>query len=44
VQAVNSKDLPLLLTIVVLTTSIVIVVNLLVDIVTVWLNPKARRA
>jgi peptide/nickel transport system permease protein len=44
VQAVNSKDLPLLLTIVVLTTAIVIVVNLLVDVVTVWLNPKARRA
>lgn len=42
--AVTSKDLPLLLTVITFTTAMVIAVNLVVDLVTVWLNPKARRA
>ena len=41
--AVTSKDLPLLLTVIIFTTALVIAVNLIVDLVTVWLNPKARR-
>ncbi|SPT57461.1 ABC transporter permease [Actinomadura madurae] len=42
--AVTSKDLPLLLTVIIFTTAMVIAVNLIVDLLTVWLNPKARRA
>ncbi|QXV99934.1 MULTISPECIES: ABC transporter permease [Rhodococcus] len=43
-QAVNAKDLPMILTVVICTTTIVLAVNLLVDIANSWLNPKMRRS
>lgn len=42
VNATNSSDTPLIMGIVVYTVFIVIVVNLLVDILNGWLNPKVR--
>ena len=42
VNATNSSDTPLIMGIVVYTVFIVILVNLLVDILNGWLNPKVR--
>jgi peptide/nickel transport system permease protein len=42
VNATNSSDTPLIMGIVVYTVLIVIVVNLLVDLINGWLNPKVR--
>jgi peptide/nickel transport system permease protein len=42
VQSTTSGDLPLVMGVVVYTVLIVIVVNLLVDLVNGWLNPKVR--
>lgn len=42
VNATNSSDTPLIMGIVVYTVFIVIVVNLIVDILNGWLNPKVR--
>jgi len=43
-SAVNGKDFPVVLTVVLFTTTIVLAANLLVDVANAWLNPKARRA
>ena len=42
VEATTKSDLPLVMGVVVYTVVIVIVVNLLVDILNGWLNPKVR--
>lgn len=42
VEATTQSDLPLVMGVVVYTVVIVIVVNLLVDILNGWLNPKVR--
>jgi peptide/nickel transport system permease protein len=42
ITATTQSDLPLVMGVVIYTVLIVIVVNLLVDIVNGWLNPKVR--
>ena len=42
INATTQSDLPLVMGVVIYTVLIVIVVNLLVDIVNGWLNPKVR--
>jgi peptide/nickel transport system permease protein len=43
-SAVNGKDFPVVLTVVLFTTGIVLAANLLIDVANAWLNPKARRS
>ncbi len=42
-SSVNAKDLPMVLTIVIYTTFMVVVVNLIVDLINIMLNPKVRQ-
>ena len=42
VQAISTNDIPVLQGLVIYTTVIVLIVNLLVDITSAWLNPKVR--
>jgi peptide/nickel transport system permease protein len=42
VQAISTNDIPVLQGLVIYTTVIVLIVNLLIDSTSAWLNPKVR--
>ena len=42
VEAASRTDIPLILGVILATVLIIVIVNLLVDVVVAWLNPKVR--